>query len=147
MGRTRNVSSRIPRPRAKPSSRSDVSVPVSMEPKVPAMIRPHELMMPPVWATARRVPSVMPCFLLFLDHAGHEQDVVILAHGHQDHEQEETHCPVEAAPGFRAVMERAEDQFGDSQRGQVAEHDREDQVKADAGPAQQKRRGWRRHPA
>ena len=61
IGRTRNVSSRMPSPRAKPSSRSEVRLPVSIDPNVPAMIRPHELMMPPVWATALRVPSIVPC--------------------------------------------------------------------------------------
>ena len=35
---------------------------MSIEPNVPAMIRPHELMIPPVCATARRVPSIVPCF-------------------------------------------------------------------------------------
>ena len=68
------------------------------------MIRPHELMMPPVWATARRVPSIDAVFLLFLDHAGHQEDVVVLADGDQDHEQEEADRPVEPAPGLGAAM-------------------------------------------
>ena len=81
-----------------------MSVPVSIEPKVPAMIRPHELMMPPVWATARRVPFGDAVLLLLLDHPGHQEDVVVLADGDQDHEQEEADRPVQSAPRFRAVM-------------------------------------------
>ena len=50
----------MPSPRAKPSSRSDVRLPVNIDPNVPAMINPQELMMPPVWATALRVPSIVP---------------------------------------------------------------------------------------
>ena len=61
IGRTRKVSSRTPSPSANPSSRSAVRLPVSIDPNVPAMIRPHELMIPPVCATASRVPSVTPC--------------------------------------------------------------------------------------
>ena len=85
--------------------------------------------------------------LFLLDHPGHEQDVVVLAHGHQDHEQEEADRPVEAAPGLGAVVERPEDQLGDAERGQVAEHDREDQVEADARAGGAGRRGSRRRPA
>ena len=56
------VSRTTPRPSAKPNSLSAVRLPVSIEPNVPAMIRPHELMIPPVCMTAWRVPSIGPCF-------------------------------------------------------------------------------------
>ena len=111
IGRTTKVSSRTPSPSANPSSRSVERLPKSIEPNVPAMIRPHELMIPPVWATARRVPSIGAVLPLLLDHPGHQEDVVVLAHGHQDHEQEEADLPVEPDPGFGPVVQ-AEDQLG-----------------------------------
>ena len=147
IGRTRKVSSRTPRPRAKPSSRSVVRLPVSIEPNVPAMIRPHELMIPPVWATASRVPSIGAVLPLLLDHPGHQEDVVVLAHGHQDHEQEEADLPVEPDPGLGPVVQRLEDQLGHAQRGEVAEDHRRDQVEADPRPAQQDDEDQRRRRA
>ena len=49
---------------------------------------------------------------LFLDHPGHQEDVVVLADGDQDHEQEEADRPVEAAPGLGPAVQRVEDQVG-----------------------------------
>ncbi len=72
---------------------------------------------------------------LLFDDPGHEEDVVILADGDQDHEEEEAHGPVESAPGLWTAMQRVEDQVGQAQRRQVAEHDRRDQVEADPRPA------------
>ena len=82
-------------------------------------------------------PLDRPVLLLLLDDAGHQEDVVVLADGHQDHEQEEADLPVEPAPGARARVERLEDQLGHAERREVAEHDRDDQVEADPRAAEQ----------
>ena len=50
--------------------------------------------------------------LLLLDHPRHQEDVVVLADGHQDHEQEEADLPVEPDPGLGPVVQRLEDQLG-----------------------------------
>ena len=59
------------------------------------MITPQLVMIPPVLTTARRSPSINPQRLLFFEHAGHQEDVVIFAYGDQDHEQKDRHFPVE----------------------------------------------------
>ena len=51
------VSNSTPSDMAKPSSIMLRSVPVAIEPKVPAMITPQLVMMPPVRTTASRSPA------------------------------------------------------------------------------------------
>ncbi len=93
--------------------------------------------MPPVLATARRVPSIVPCIRSSSITRAIKQDVVVLADSDQDHKQEETDSPIEAAPRVGAAMKRMKHQVGQPERCQIAEHDSGDQVKADAGPAEQ----------
>src|SRR5262249_14463590 len=62
-GRTKKVSIKTPHARAKPICIS-VLRPLSISvAKVPAMIKPQEVMAPPVLARATRMPSTEPCFL------------------------------------------------------------------------------------
>ena len=90
IGRTRKVSSRTPSPSAKPSSRSEVRLPVSIDPNVPGHDQTARaddaagMSDGPARSLDRAVRS------LFFDDPGHQQDVVVLADGDQDHEQEET---------------------------------------------------------
>ena len=58
-------------------------------------------------------------FLLLLD-PRHEEDVVVLAHGDQNREQEDGHFPIEAGESRR--IEQPKDGKRHPQRGEIAQH-------------------------
>ena len=68
-----------------------------IEANVPAMMTPQLVMMPPVRTTADPQPFDGAAAPLLLDHPGDQVDVVVLADGHQDDEQEQRQLPVQAA--------------------------------------------------
>ena len=61
--------------------------------KVPAMMMPADVMMPPVRARACRVPSRVPLSGHLLLHPPDEEDVVVHPQRHQHHEHEHGHPP------------------------------------------------------
>ena len=95
---------------------------------------PQLVMMPPVRTSATRRPSNGAAAALFLDHPGDQVDVVVLAHRHQDDEQEQRQLPVQADE--RRAVEPHEDQLGHADADEEAQQHREDQVERDQRPAE-----------
>ena len=94
--RTTNVSSSTPNATAKPIWSRPRRLPLIMLAKVPAMMMPAEVMMPPVRAKrlARAVAGAVGGHLLL--HPPDEEDVVVHAQGHQHDEHEHRHPPHDA---------------------------------------------------
>ena len=93
-------------------------------PKVPASTRPAEVTVVPVVATAVPRPAAEGAARASSRILRHDQDVVVLPQGHDEHEHEERKGEVdpELAP------DHDEDQHGQSEGGQVREHDAGHQV-------------------
>ena len=72
------------------------SVPVIIEAKVPAMIIAATGDDPAGADQGDPEPLDRPEPLLLLDDPGDQVDVVVLAHGDEDHEEEHRHFPVQA---------------------------------------------------
>ena len=85
----------MPTTRAKPSWRSEPSGLNRNDAKLHAVIAAAEVIRPPVWPIARMIPGRRPEPVRLLVEPGHQEDVVVDPHGHQEHEQEVRHLPVE----------------------------------------------------
>ena len=73
-------------------------------------------------------PGQRSAAALLLEYASDEVDVVVLADGDEDHEQEHGHFPVESLESVG--IGPAEEQYGRTHRDQISEHDGGDQVQA-----------------
>ena len=113
------------------------SVPVSIEAKVPAMITPQLVMMPPVCDHGHAQPLQQPAPPLLLEHPRDQVDVVVLAHRHQDHEQEDA-AASSPGPSNVSPYSQAKNSLGDAQGHEVAEEHREDQVQRNQRAAEQR---------
>ena len=116
----------IPTTRANPSWRSEPSGLERNEAKLHAVIAAAEEIRPPVWPIARTIPDRRPTQVRLLAEPVHQEDVVIDADGHEQHEQEVGDLPVEPL----GPEDRDEDQVRGPEREGVGQEHRGDQVQA-----------------
>ena len=133
--RMTNVSSSTPKASANPNSCIPRNVPLIIEANVPAMMTPQLVMIPPVRTKAAPHAFDRAAAPLFFHDSDHQIDVVILADGDQNHEQEHRQLPPHTHE--RLAIEPHEDQLGDADGNQVTPEHREDQKQRDEQAAEQ----------
>ena len=131
--RTIIVSRMTPRATATPSWARNTTGMVPSTRNVAASTRPALVITPPVEVSATSAPLRVPGVHRLLAHAGHQEDVVVDAQGHEEHEREQR----EARVGPGEAEDVLEQQRRDAQRGAEGQHHGGDQDQRRQHRAQQ----------
>ena len=111
-----------------------VSGAVTIEPNVPARMRPAEVITAPVCPDAIRTASRIGPGLVLLPDAVHQEDVVVGSERHEEHEQDQRQVRADAF----VAEDLLEQEPGDAERRSVGEeHGRDEVERGDHGTEQE----------